>query len=54
MMAFKIVCCECNKEVTLENGFIEVGLETMIGVYAIMHARVIIECSECGNEIISK
>ena len=53
-MSFKIVCNECGTEVVFRNDFEGVTIEDMVYIYSTMDGRVIIECVECGNDIISR
>ena len=52
-MGFKIICNKCKNEIDIQNNF-ENTMNNIIDIYATREERIIIECTKCGNEIISE
>lgn len=52
-MSFKVICCNCGNEIEFKNGFQNAGIENKIDIYFTTRSDIVIECCECGNDIIS-
>lgn len=52
-MSFKIICNKCEKEIIFEDLFEKYNDEINIASTS-MENKIIIQCDECGNQIISK